>query len=66
MARVIPALLVILGLLQGVQGGWIYTKAWLAGFLVDQAWTRTRVGYPCMAALSYFIFQRFEVELWTH
>ncbi len=44
MARIIPGLLLILGLLQGGQGGWIYAKAWLAGFMVEQAWTRTLEG----------------------
>ncbi len=44
MARVIPALLLILGLVQGIQGGWIYAKAWLAESLLEGAWIRTLKG----------------------
>jgi sortase A len=44
MARVIPGILLILGLVQGIQGGWIHAKAWLAGFMVENAWTRTLEG----------------------
>ena len=44
MARVIPGILLILGLVQGVQGGWIYAKAWLAESLLEGAWSRTLKG----------------------
>ncbi len=44
MRRMFAAMLIILGFAQGVQGGWIYAKAWLAGFMVEQAWTRTLEG----------------------
>ena len=42
--RAIPVLVVILGLIQGAQGGWIYAKAWLAEAMVEEAWTRTLDG----------------------
>ena len=44
MARIISGLLLMLGLFQGGQGGWIYAKAWLAGLMVEKAWTRTLEG----------------------
>lgn len=44
MVRIIAGLLLILGLLQGIQGVWIYTKACLAEILLEGAWTRTVAG----------------------
>ncbi len=44
MPRTISGLLLILGLVQGVQGGWIYAKAALARTMVEQAWARTLEG----------------------
>lgn len=43
-ASPIPALLMALGLLQGVLGGWVYAKAWLAEVMLEGAWTRTLEG----------------------
>ncbi len=44
MARIISCMLLMIGLIQGMQGGWIYAKAWLAGLMVEKAWTRTLEG----------------------
>lgn len=44
MVRIISSLLLILGLLEGFQGGWIYVKACLAEILLESAWSRATAG----------------------
>ena len=41
--RALAALLVLAGLAQVVQGGWVHAKAALASLLLERAWQRTRV-----------------------
>lgn len=42
--RTVPALLVVLGLLQAGKGGWIYAKAEVAEILLKIAWSKTLEG----------------------
>jgi len=42
--RAVPIVLVVLGLVQGAQGSWIYAKGWMAQQMLEGAWMRTLEG----------------------
>lgn len=44
MRRVAPGILLLLGLVQLAQGGWIHAKAHLAQYLLENAWQQTLAG----------------------
>ncbi len=44
MRRVAPGILLLLGLVQLAQGGWIHAKAHLAQYLLEDAWRQTLAG----------------------
>jgi len=44
MRRVIPGVVLLLGIVQAAQGGWIHAKALLAQVLLESAWQRTLAG----------------------